>query len=262
VVKCDSTKKEDLLKVFQGAFGVFSMTPVIPPGEKENELLWGKLQIDTALEAGVKHLVWSGLENVEAISKGRFDVPHFTYKSRVEEYARSLKSLSFTAVYLAYFFTNFIEYYVPVKDADGALVFGLPADPNKVVPWTDSTKSLGPVAAEIFSNPAKYNGKVIPIIDDEKSPQQMTEIFTKVTGVPAKFRQIPKEEWLTLPFPPGMADEIFQMWEYSQTHGYFKEDRDKTLCRSINPQAANWEQFLKESGWRGQPFAEWKQKNM
>jgi len=79
----------ELVNAFRGSHGAFLMTPVIlPPATHEFEL--GKQLADAAVEAGVEHLVFSGLENVDKITGGTKFAPHFTDKAKTEEYIRTL----------------------------------------------------------------------------------------------------------------------------------------------------------------------------
>src|SRR3954468_5624412 len=62
--------KDALVKAFRGSQGVYLMTPPIaPPATHETEL--GKQQADAAVEASVRHIVFSSLENVEKITGGK-----------------------------------------------------------------------------------------------------------------------------------------------------------------------------------------------
>src|ERR1700719_1254301 len=82
-------RQKDLVNAFRGSQGVFLMTPPIaPPATHETEL--GKQQADAAVEAGVQHIVFSALENVEKITEGKKWAPHFTDKGKIEEYIRTL----------------------------------------------------------------------------------------------------------------------------------------------------------------------------
>ena len=77
--------KKDLVDAFRGSHGVFLMTPpIMPPATHETDL--GKQEADAAVEAGVQHIIFSSLENVEKITGGKKWVPHFTDKAKVEEY--------------------------------------------------------------------------------------------------------------------------------------------------------------------------------
>src|SRR6266480_7914977 len=82
VVEADLDRPESLDAAFKGAYGVFLVTNA---GEKgTDELKQATAAIRAAKVAGVKHFVWSTLPNVEAISGGKFHLPHFTGKAQVD----------------------------------------------------------------------------------------------------------------------------------------------------------------------------------
>jgi hypothetical protein len=126
------------------------------------------------VEAGVQHIIFSGLENLDRITGGKKWVPHFTDKARVEEYIRSLPVAS-SFIYLAFFYTNLIEYYSPRMDGD-TLVFPiyLPADFR--APFVDPLTATGPAVLEIFDNPTLYAGKSLPVVRDIISPNEMMDL--------------------------------------------------------------------------------------
>ena len=82
VVEADLDRPETLRAAFNGAYGVFLVTDAWQKGT--GELEQATAAVRAAKDAGVKHLVWSTLPNVEAISGGRFDVPHFTGKAKID----------------------------------------------------------------------------------------------------------------------------------------------------------------------------------
>src|SRR5262249_50271361 len=106
--------KKELVSAFQGTLGAFLMTPpLVPPNSPETQI--GKQQADAAVEAGVQHVIFTSLENVDKITGGKKYAPHFTDKARVEEDIRTLPVTS-SFVILAYFYTNFVEDYPPHWD--------------------------------------------------------------------------------------------------------------------------------------------------
>jgi nucleoside-diphosphate-sugar epimerase len=246
--------KQALVNAFRGSHGVFLMTPVvIPPDTHETEL--GKQQADAAVEAGVQHIVFSSLENVDAITEGRKFAPHFTDKARVEEYIRTLP-VSSSFIYLALFYTNLLEFYPPRMDGD-TLVFPIYLPEDFRAPFVDPLTATGPAILEIFSNPGEYVGKSLPVIGDIISPGEMVETFRRVTGKKAAYRSAYTREELLRHFPAFGANEllvreIVGMVEYAVEYGYFRKERDLLWSRQVNPGTLDWEQFLRESGWHGQ----------
>ena len=82
VVGADLNRPETLKAAFEEAHGVFLVTNFREKGT--DELKQATAAIRAAKDAGVKHFVWSTLPNVEAISGGEFDVPHFTGKAKID----------------------------------------------------------------------------------------------------------------------------------------------------------------------------------
>ena len=136
------------------------MTPnIIPPGDYEFAL--GREQADAALAAGAQHVVFSSLENVEKRTAGRKWVPHFTDKALVEENLRPPITSSF--VYLAFFYTNIMEFFPPASNGDG-LTFSLYLPHHVRQPFVDPMTATGPAVVEIFEHPQQYAGASLPVI--------------------------------------------------------------------------------------------------
>jgi len=245
---------KDLVDAFRGSYGAFLMTPmIVPPATHETEL--GKQQADAAVEAGVQHIVYSGLENVDNITGGKKWAPHFTDKAKVEEYIRTLPVVS-SFVYLALYYTNLLEYYPPRMDGD-TLVFPIYLPKNFRAPFVDPLTAAGPAVLEILDNRDKYAGQSLPVIGDIISPGEMVETFSRVTGKRAEYSSAYTREELLQYFPAfganeGLVRESLGMVEYAVEYGYFRQDRDLLWSRKINPETLTWEQFLRSTGWQGQ----------
>ena len=82
VFEADLDHPETLKAAFEGVHGVFLVTNFWEPGT--DELKQATATVRAAKDAGIKHFVWSTLPDVEAISGGKFDVPHFTGKAKVD----------------------------------------------------------------------------------------------------------------------------------------------------------------------------------
>jgi uncharacterized protein YbjT (DUF2867 family) len=245
--------QKDLVAALKGADGAFLMTPPIAPPETIEAPL-GRQLADAAVEAGVGHIVFSTLENVDNISKGTKYAPHFTDKAHVADYIRGLP-ISHSFVMPAFFYTNLLEYYVPRFEGDTLLLpIYLPEDFR--APFVDPLTATGPVALEIFSNPALYNGRTLPIVGDVISPREMVEAFQRVTGIKAEYRDAFTRDGLLRHFPEFAANEllvreILGMVEYAVEYGYYGTEHDLDWSRRLNPDTLNWEQYLRSTGWRG-----------
>jgi uncharacterized protein YbjT (DUF2867 family) len=256
-VPLDLGYKAQFVEAFRGSYGVFILTPgIAPPQSHEMEL--GKELADAAVEAGVKQVVFSSLENVDRITSGKKFAPHFTDKARVEEYIRTLPMIS-SFIYMAFFYTNLMEFYTPYLNG-GQLVFPIYLPKDFRAPFVDPLTATGPAVLEIFSNPAQYAGKSLPVIGDIISPQEMVDTFIKVTGKDAVYSSAFTKEDFLHHFPGFgsnqlLLNEILGMAAYAVEYGYFDKNRDLLWSRKTNPDTLNWEQFLRTTGWQGEKLS-------
>lgn len=246
--------KKDFTQAFHGADSIFLMTPnITPPANYEFDL--GKELADAAFEAGVKHIIFSSLENIDKLTGGKLFAPHFTDKARIEEYIRTLPVKS-TFIYMAFFFTNLMEFYTPKLKGD-ILIFPIYLPKDFAAPFVDPLTATGPAVLEILSNPDQYAGKSLPVIGDIISPQEMVDTFTKVTGIKAEYSSAYKRQEMLQHFPEFASNEILVreilgMAEFAVEYGYFSKDRDPEWSRQIDPGTLNWEAFLHKTNWKGQ----------
>ncbi|MBB6272507.1 uncharacterized protein YbjT (DUF2867 family) [Pedobacter cryoconitis] len=256
-IPLDLGYKKDFVEAFRGSYGVFMMTPgIVPPQTHEMEL--GKELADASVEAGVQHLVFSSLENVDKITQGKKFAPHFTDKAMIEEYIRTLPIAS-SFICMAFFYTNFMEFYTPLIEGD-TLVFPIYLPKDFRAPFVDPLTATGPAVLEIFSNPGQYAGKSLPVIGDIISPQEIVDTFVRVTGKKAIYSSAFTRENMLYYFPDLgrnelLVSEILGMAEYAVEYGYFGKDRDLLWSRQTNQNSLNWEQFLRSTGWEGEKIS-------
>src|SRR5258706_5069614 len=104
VVETDLNRPETLAAAFRGAYGVFLVTTSSLEGTDERKQ--GAAAVQAAKDAGVKHVVWSTLPDVEAISGGKFHVPHFTSKAKVDPIVKDAGFANHTFVIAPFFYQN------------------------------------------------------------------------------------------------------------------------------------------------------------
>lgn len=252
-VPLEPGRRKEFVRAFEEASGAFLMTPpVAPPDTSEAPL--GRELADAAVAAGVRHIVFSTLEDVAGITAGAKYAPHFTDKAKVADYIRGLP-VSHSFVMLAFFYTNLLEYYVPRYDGDTLLLpIYLPEDFR--APFVDPLTATGPAVLEIFSNPTLYAGRTLPIVGDMITPGEIVETFQRVTGIKAEYRNAFTRDGLLQNFPAFagnelMVRELLGMVEYAVEYGYYGKEHDLSWSRRINPETLSWEQFLQTTGWRG-----------
>lgn len=214
VVKADLTDLESLTNAFKGAHGVFVVTNF---WEGADEIAQGKVAIQAAKDAGVNHFIWSTLPDVENISKGQFDVPHFTGKAKVDELVENAGFENYTFVQPPFYFQNFIGMMGPQPKEDGSKGWTLPIDPNKKVIHMADINDLGKVVAGAFLAPEKVGkGSYLSLATDLYSFNDVLAAY-KSNGKEYSFTQVPGEVFST--FFQG-AGEIAQMLAYFEAYTY------------------------------------------
>src|SRR5580698_1725005 len=128
VVQADLDRPETLNAAFAGADGVFLVTNFREKGT--DELKQATAAVRAAKDAGVEHFIWSTLPDVEAISGGKFDVPHFTGKARIDPIVKAAGFASHAFVIPPFYYQNLVGALGPQKQADGSLGWTIPLDPE------------------------------------------------------------------------------------------------------------------------------------
>ena len=214
VVKADLTDLSSLTDAFKNSHGVFVVTNF---WEGANEVAQGKTAIHAAKDAGVNHFVWSTLPDVEKISNGKLDVPHFTGKAKVDEFIIDAGFENYTFVQPPFYFQNLTGMMGAQPQQDGSVGWTLPIDPTKKAIHMSDINDLGKVVAGAFLNPEKVgNGSYLSLATEFNSYNDILDAF-KANGKAYSFNQVPAEVFST--FFEG-AGEIAQMLAYFEEHTY------------------------------------------
>src|SRR3977135_4068736 len=191
VVEADVNKPETLKEAFAGAHGVFLVTNFREAGT--NELKQATAAVRAAKDAGVKHFVWSTLPDVEAISGGKFDVPHFTGKAKIDRIVQEAGFPHHTFVIAPGYYQNFVGPLAPQKQADGSVGWALPLDPDVRCLHMGDIRELGNIVAGAFAHPQEAgHGEYLPLVGDFMSFNEIIEMFNG-QGHKFSFKQVPKE---------------------------------------------------------------------
>ena len=118
-----------------------------------DELKQATAAVRAAKDAGVRHFVWSTLPDVEAISKGKFDVPHFTGKAKLDRIVGEAGFANHTFVIAPFYYQNLVGVLGPQKQPNGSAGWTLPLDPTvRSIHMADITELCG-IVAGAFATP-------------------------------------------------------------------------------------------------------------
>jgi len=198
VVEADLDRPETLKAAFEGAHGVFLVTNFGEEGT--DEIKQATAAVRAAQDAGVKHLIWSTLPDVEAISGGKFHVPHFTGKAKVDRIVGEAGFANHTFVIAPFYYQNLVGVLAPQKQADGSLGWALPLDPDVRCIHMGDIGELGNIVAGAFAHPHEAgNGEYLPLVGDFMSFNEIVGTLNRL-GHNSSFKQVPKEVFARL-FP-------------------------------------------------------------
>jgi uncharacterized protein YbjT (DUF2867 family) len=219
VVEADLNRPETLKSAFTGAHGVFLVTNFQEHGVEE--LKQATAAVRAAKDAGVQHFVWSTLPDVEAISNGEFDVPHFTGKAKLDRIVSEAGFANHTFVIAPFYYQNLVGVLGPQEQPNGCAGWTLPLDPTiRSIHMADITE-LGRIVAGAFAHPEQAgHGEYLPLVGDFMSFNEIINTL-KQQGHTFTFNQVPKEVFAG--FFPG-ASEIAEMFAYFQAHTYLGSD--------------------------------------
>ena len=230
VVEADLDQPETLNAAFEGAHGVFLVTNFDARARWEegtNELKQATAAVRAAKDSGVKHFIWSTLPDVEAISGGKFNVPHFTGKAKIDRIVKEAGFAHHTFVIPAFFYQNLVGALAPQKQADGSVGWALPLDPDARCIHMGDVSELGNIVAGAFAHPDEAgDGEYLPLVGDFMSFNEIVETLNR-QGHEFSFKQVPQELFATL-FPGAAA--IAETFSYFQAHTYLGSDSSDRIA--------------------------------
>jgi uncharacterized protein YbjT (DUF2867 family) len=214
VIIGDLNDIQSLKNAFKNVYGVFLVTNA---WGHTDEIAQGKNAIDAAKAAGVEHFIWSTLPNVETISKGEFEVPHFTNKAKVDDLVKHAGFKYYTFVQPPFYFQNFLQEFVPHPKPDGTTGWTIPIDPAKRVFHMSDINDLGKVVTGAFLKPEKVGkGSYLSLATELNSFNEIVKTY-KANGKNYSVSQIPAEVFST--FFEG-AKEVAAMLKYFEKYTY------------------------------------------
>jgi uncharacterized protein YbjT (DUF2867 family) len=170
-----------------GAYGVFSVQPSSGQGavygmSDDEEIQYGCLIADIAVELGIQHLVYT---SVNAAGKGHTGMGHFDSKTKIEAHIRQLP-LQSTIVRPAAFMELML---LPGMGLDkGVYNFFLhPQQAGQAIAVHD----IGSIVSKIFADPSRFVGRTIEIAGDRLTGQTIQESLSRAAGKPIAYQRFP-----------------------------------------------------------------------
>jgi hypothetical protein len=168
----------------------------------------------------LKHYIWSTLPNGNKISNGKYVVPHFEGKNKIDDYIRTLPDLlaKTTFLWITFYGANYqFPMFTPnfVKSS-GKYVQLSAAGPDVLIKSIgDVTKNIGVFTSAILAQPELTHGRFVLAYTEETTSGEMLKTWSKATGKPSVFVQVKSLEEYDAVWP-NWGNEMgvmMQFWE-------------------------------------------------
>lgn len=218
---------------------------------KEEER-YGRILIDAAVKANVEFCIWSSLHDVATISDNKLDVPHFTNKNKVEQYARNefkgrnIKT-KFGFVYPAFYLQNLLYFFKVKLDPNDSstLVWGpLPVKQDTLVPVIN-IEEFGRFVLAMFDGPDQFANKQVYAANEYITFPRLLELITNQLGLNPRYEYVNHDQF----FQITQSNELVHMFRYFNEYGYYNKE-DITDSQRIAKDLKTLEQAVKDLPWQ------------
>ncbi|MEU4195024.1 NmrA/HSCARG family protein [Kribbella sp. NPDC026611] len=260
VVTADLDDEASVRAAFDGVYGAFVVTDYwvkrTPEEEAartraEMELAQADIAAQAARDAGVKHVIWSTLEDtrqffgerddVPSLDDGRYKVPHFDAKGEADELFTKY-GVPTTFLRTTFYFDAFLNAMGPTRGADGKLTISMPMA-DKPLSGVAS-EDIGRTALEIFKHPDLI-GETVSIAGDHLTGDEYAAALTEALGEPVTYQPPTWDEFRTYGFPTAV--EMANMFQYyAENNARFTGDRDLAKVRELHPNLQSFATWLGE----------------
>jgi uncharacterized protein YbjT (DUF2867 family) len=254
VVAADVDDVKSLRKAFEGAHGAFCVTFFWAHFKPEKELSQARNMAQAAKDAGVKHVIWSTLEDTRKsiplsddrmpTLMGKYKVPHFDAKGEADAIFTEL-GVPTTFLVTSFYWENFIYFGMgPKKGADGKLAITMPMG-NKKLP-SIGAEDIGKTAYAIFEKGDEMIGKRVGVAGGHLTGAQMAKSLSKALGQQVNYNAVTPADFRGFGFPG--AEDLGNMFQFNSE---FEQDccdaRSITETKSLNPELQTFDRWLGEN---------------
>jgi len=254
VVAGDVDDVQSLKQALKGAYGAYFVTFFWEHFSPEKEMAEVKNMAEAARESGLKHVIWSTLEDVRKwipldddrmpTLHGKYKVPHFDGKGESDHFFLDA-GVPVTFMLASYYWENLIYFGMgPKRGADGKLAITFPMGDKKMAGI--SADDIGKCAYGIFKKGPELIGKRVGVAGDQLTCHEMAAAISNAIGEAVSYNEITPEQYRAFGFPG--ADDLGNMFQFKRDfEEYFCGARSLDFSRSINPAMHTFETWLAEN---------------
>ena len=254
VVTADLDNEDSLKKAFSGAHGAFCLTNYWEHMNPEKEITQIGNLARAAKAAGVKHAIWSTLEDTRKwvplnddrmpTLQGSYKVPHFDTKGGSDHFFTDA-GVPTTFLLTSFYWDNFINFGMgPTPGPDGKLGITMPMG-DKKLPGI-AAEDIGKCAYGIFKRGSEFIGKTVGIAGEHLTGDEMAQELSRAFKLEIRYNDVPPEMYRSFGFPG--ADDLGNMFQFKRDfNDVFRGARSVEFSRKLNPELQTLAQWLKEN---------------
>lgn len=251
VVAADLDQPDSLKEAFAGAHGVFAVTNFWEHFSPAKEIDQARNIARAAKDAGVRHVVWSTLEDMREkvpVTDDRmptlmetYSVPHFDGKAEADSAFREM-GIPTTFFRTSFYWDNMIHLGGgPSRGEDGVLALTLPLGDAKL-PGI-AAEDIGRCAYGIFRAGDELMGKTIGVAGEFLTGREMAEALADALGEEVRYNAISPDIYRSFGFDG--ADDLGNMFQVKRDfEDWFCGNRDLALARRLNPELLTFRDWL------------------
>jgi len=249
VVEADLDDRGALARAFDGAWGAYCVTFFWNHFSPDTELAHARNLADAAAAAGVRHVIWSTLEDTRRwvpladprlpTLMERYKVPHFDAKGEADAFFDQ-RGIPTTYLLTSYYWENLLTN-GPRPGDDGVLTLALPMGDARL-PGI-AAEDIGRCALGVFRRGDELVGRRVGIAGEHLSGGEMAAALSRALGRAVRYHAMPPDTYRSLGFP-GAAD-LGNMFQFKRDfEADYRAVRDVRFARSLNPRLQGFDAWL------------------
>jgi len=262
VVAADLDDSDSIARAFEGAYGAFCVTFYWDHFLPEKELAQATAMANAARLAGLRHVIWSTLEDTRRwvpldddrmpTLMGRYKVPHFDCKGEADQRFRDA-GVPTTFLLTSFYWDNLIHFGMgPKPGPDGILAITMPMGDKKLP--AIAAEDIGRCAYGIFRRGEELTGKTLGVAGEHLSGSEMAVALSSALGREVRYNDVPPEVYRGFGFPG--AEDVANMFQFKRDfNDYYRGARSVRFSRELNPALQSFESWL-AGNWQYIPLAE------
>lgn len=248
---------DSMKRILEGAYGAFFVTFFWDHFSAEKETAEAKSMASVAKEAGLKHVIWSTLEDVRKYVpldddsmptlQGKYKVPHFDGKGEADHFFTEA-GLPVTFMLASFYWDNMIYFGMgPKRGENGKLAITLPMGDKEMAGI--GSDDIGKCAYGIFKKGESLIGKRVGVAGEIITCAAMAASLSKAIGEEVAYNKVTPAQFRSFGFPG--ADDLGNMFQfYHDFDDVCNTIRDVDHSRELNPELKSFDMWVAQNGSR------------